>query len=167
MAVNFKGGFTVLDKKGEYDGNMDKWKNRKGEGVYKTWRMNVFELNKKEKGLSKFYVCEKCDKRLKTPHTFHVHHNKDWFKFPKDRYKENNGVMLCITCHNEFKIFGIPGLVDEYLKMKIPKKKPIIKKKVVVKKKPIIKKKVVVKKKVVEKVKKLNKRQQKKFNKRK
>ena len=26
MAVNFKGGFTVLDKTGEYDGNLDKYK---------------------------------------------------------------------------------------------------------------------------------------------
>ena len=38
----------------------NRWKSSKSELKYRTWRKNVFELNKRKKGLSKGYVCEKC-----------------------------------------------------------------------------------------------------------
>jgi len=120
MGVNFKGGFKVLERKNISKKN--RWKTRKTEIRYKTWRKSVFQLNKGKKGLSKFYVCEKCNKRLKTTRALHAHHIKSWFKFPKDRYDRNNGVVLCIKCHNafhrkyKFEAIQRPELLDEYLK---------------------------------------------------
>ncbi len=117
MGVDFKGGFKVLDK-----GN--RWKTRKTEIRYKTWRKNVFELNKGKKGLRKYYVCEKCNKRLKTTRALHAHHRKSWFKFPNSRYSRDNGVVLCIKCHNafhrkyKFEALERPELLDEYLEKK-------------------------------------------------
>ena len=41
----------------------NRWsKDGKGKLKYKTWRKNVFELNKVKRGLRKYYVCEKCSK---------------------------------------------------------------------------------------------------------
>ena len=99
----------------------NRWKGSKGELRYKTWRKNVFELNKAKKGLRKYYVCEKCNKKRKTTRVLHAHHIKSWNKFPKDRYDRNNGVVLCIKCHNAFhrkyKFYALtmPELLEEYL----------------------------------------------------
>ena len=101
---------------------VNRWKTSKSELRYKTWRKNVFELNKAKKGLSKFYVCEKCNKRLKTTRALHAHHRKSWDKFPKDRYNRDNGCVLCWKCHNafhrkyKFEALSKPELLDEYLK---------------------------------------------------
>tara|TARA_Y100000034_G_scaffold16835_1_gene18178 strand:+ start:424 stop:777 length:354 start_codon:yes stop_codon:yes gene_type:complete len=99
----------------------DRWKSSKGELRYKVWRKNVFELNKAKKGLSKYYVCEKCNKRRKTTRVLHAHHIKSWEKFPQDRYNRSNGVVLCIKCHNafhrkyKFEALTKPELLNEYL----------------------------------------------------
>ena len=99
----------------------NRWKNSKSELRYKTWRKNVFELNKAKKGLRRYYVCEKCNKKRKTTRVLHAHHIKSWDKFPKDRYNRNNGVVLCIKCHNafhrkyKFKALEEPKLLWEYL----------------------------------------------------
>ena len=91
---------------------------------YKAWRKSVFELNRAKKGGRKFYVCEKCNKKRKTTRVLHAHHIKSWEKFPQDRYDRNNGVVLCIRCHNafhrkyKFKALDTPELLDEYLKIK-------------------------------------------------
>lgn len=103
----------------------NRWKNSKGELRYKTWRKNVFELNKAKKGLRKYYVCEKCNKKRKTTRVLHAHHIKSWDRFPKDRYDRNNGVVLCIKCHNafhrkyKFEALENPKLLDEYLNKKL------------------------------------------------
>ena len=102
----------------------NRWKSSKGEVRYRTWRKNVFELNKRRLGLSKVYICEKCRKRRKTTMTLHAHHIFSWDKFPKDRYDRNNGVVLCIKCHNafhrryKFEALDKPELLDEYLDKK-------------------------------------------------
>tara|TARA_Y100000310_G_scaffold303670_1_gene342202 strand:- start:158 stop:484 length:327 start_codon:yes stop_codon:yes gene_type:complete len=102
----------------------NRWKSGKGELKYKTWRKVVFELNKAKKGLSKCYVCEKCNKKLKTTRALEAHHRKSWDKFPKDRYDRSNGVVLCWKCHNgfhrkyKFKALDNPKLLDEYLENK-------------------------------------------------
>ena len=102
----------------------NRWKSSKGQLRYKTWRKNVFELNKAKKGLRKYYVCEKCNKRRKTTRVLHAHHIKSWDRFPKDRYDRNNGVVLCIKCHNafhrkyRFEALEKPELLDEYLRKK-------------------------------------------------
>ena len=102
----------------------NRWRNSGGELRYKTWRTNVFKLNKGRLGLSKHYVCEKCGKKRKTTRVLHAHHIKSWNKFPKDRYDRNNGVVLCIKCHNafhrkyKFEALDKPELLWEYLEKK-------------------------------------------------
>ena len=103
----------------------NRWKSSKGELKYKVWRKVVFELNKAKRGLRKYYVCEKCSKRLKTTRALHAHHRKSWNKFPEDRYSRDNGVVLCIKCHNafhrkyKFEALSKPELLDEYLNKKL------------------------------------------------
>ncbi len=100
----------------------DRWNNTQEKVRYYTWRSVVFELNKRKKGLSKFYVCEKCGKKRKTTRVLHAHHIKSWDKFPKDRYDRNNGVVLCKYCHDQFhnkykkEALIKPELLWEYLK---------------------------------------------------
>ena len=99
----------------------NRWKSSKSEVRYKSWRKSVFELNRAKRGLRKWYVCEKCDKRLKTTRALHAHHIKSWDKFPKDRYDRSNGVVLCWKCHNAFhrkykyEALEKPELLWEYL----------------------------------------------------
>ena len=99
----------------------DRWKSSKGELKYKTWRKNVFELNKRKVGLSKWYVCMKCKLKRKTTRILHAHHIKSWEKFPKERYNKTNGVVMCKRCHYKFhKKYGYealekPELLNEYL----------------------------------------------------
>ena len=99
----------------------NRWNSSKSELKYKTWRKNVFELNKGKKGLRKYYVCEKCNKRRKTTRVLHAHHIYSWNKYPRKRYERNNGVVLCIKCHNEFhkkykfEALDRPELLKEFL----------------------------------------------------
>ena len=44
----------------------NRWRGSKGELRYRTWRKMVFERNKGRVGLSKYYVCVKCNKKRKT-----------------------------------------------------------------------------------------------------
>ena len=100
----------------------NRWKTSKSELRYKIWRKNVFELNRAKRGLRRFYVCEKCNKKRKT--TLHAHHIKSWNKFPDNRYDRNNGVVLCKYCHDKFhrkykfKALDNPKLLWEYLGVK-------------------------------------------------
>ena len=99
----------------------NRWKSRTSEIRYRTWRKNVFELNKAKRGLSRYYVCEKCSKRRNTTRVLHAHHRKSWDRFPDDRYDRSNGVVMCIPCHNKFhkkykfEALDKPELLDEYL----------------------------------------------------
>ena len=103
----------------------NRWKSSRGELKYKTWRKNVFELNRAKRGLRKYYVCEKCNKRRKTTRVLHAHHIYSWQKFPKKRYDRSNGVVLCIACHNKFhrkykfEALDKPELLEEYLGKKL------------------------------------------------
>ncbi len=82
----------------------------------------VFELNKAKKGGSRFYVCEKCNKKRKTTRVLHAHHIYSWNNYPDKRYDRTNGVVLCIKCHNSFhkkykyKALTEPDLLTEWLK---------------------------------------------------
>ena len=103
----------------------NRWKSSKGQLRYKTWRKNVFELNKAKRGLRRYYVCEKCSKRRKTTRVLHAHHRKSWDRYPDDRYDRSNGVVMCIPCHNKFhkkykfEALDKPELLDEYLNKKL------------------------------------------------
>ena len=98
-----------------------RWKSSAKEYQYRRWRKNVFELNKRKKGLSKQYVCEKCNKKRWTTRALHAHHIYSWDKFPDKRYTVKNGVVLCIKCHNafhrkyKFEALEKPELLYEYL----------------------------------------------------
>ena len=100
----------------------NRWRGSKGELRYKTWRKNVFELNKRKVGLSKYYVCIKCNKKRKTTRVLHAHHIFSWDRFQKKRYDKSNGVVLCWKCHNEFHrkysfdALDKPNLLLEYIK---------------------------------------------------
>ena len=99
----------------------NRWRNSGGELRYRTWRTNVFKLNKGRLGLSKYYVCEKCGKRRKTTKVLHAHHIFSWDKYPNLRYSSKNGVVMCIKCHNgfhrkyKFDALSDPNLLVEYL----------------------------------------------------
>jgi len=101
----------------------NRWsKSGKGKLRYTTWRKMVFELNKRKVGLSKWYVCVKCNKKRKTTRVLHAHHIYSWNKFPEKRYDKSNGVVMCIKCHNgfhrkyKFDALNEPNLLVEYLK---------------------------------------------------
>ncbi len=100
----------------------NRWNTPKQKIRYKTWRKSVFELNRAKKGLRRYYVCEKCNKRRKTTRVLHAHHIYSWEKYPDKRYDRNNGVVLCIKCHNAFhrkykyEALEKPELLEEYLK---------------------------------------------------
>ena len=79
----------------------NRWKSSRSEVRYRTWRKNVFELNKRKLGLSRNYVCVKCNKKRKTTRVLHAHHIYSWNKFESKRYDRNNGVVLCKYCHNK------------------------------------------------------------------
>ena len=109
----------------------NRWKNNKGQLRYKTWRKNVFELNKGKYGLSRHYVCVKCNKKRKTTKVLHAHHIYSWDKFPDKRYTIKNGVVLCKYCHDKFhrkykfEALEKPKLLLEYLDNDINVKKYI------------------------------------------
>ncbi len=99
----------------------NRWESSKGQFRYKKWRTNVFETNKRKLGLSRHYVCVKCNKKLKTTRWMHAHHIYSWDKFPDKRYTIKNGVVFCIKCHNafhrkyKFKALDNPELLYEYI----------------------------------------------------
>ena len=103
----------------------NRWKSSKSKVRYKTWRKIVFELNKRKRGFSKYYVCEKCNKRRKTTRVLHAHHIYSWEKYPDKRYDRNNGVVLCKYCHDtfhrkyKFEALTKPELLEEYLGKKL------------------------------------------------
>tara|TARA_B100000795_G_scaffold172418_1_gene130034 strand:- start:94 stop:456 length:363 start_codon:yes stop_codon:yes gene_type:complete len=100
----------------------NRWsKNGRGKLRYATWRRMVFEMNKRKVGLSRYYVCVKCNKKRKTTRVLHAHHIFSWNKFEGKRYDSKNGVVLCIKCHNGFhrkykyEALDKPNLLVEYL----------------------------------------------------
>lgn len=102
----------------------NRWKSSSDKVKYMKWRKIVFELNKGLYGLSKHYVCMKCNKKRKTTRALHAHHEFSWHKFPLRRYDRKNGVVLCIKCHNafhrkyKFKAVEDPKYLAEYLDKK-------------------------------------------------
>ncbi len=59
----------------------NRWsKSGKGKLRYTTWRRMVFEMNKRKVGLSRYYVCVKCNKKRKTTRVLHAHQRVRWKK---------------------------------------------------------------------------------------
>ena len=105
--------------------NTPRWKSSRGKVRYKSWRKNVFELNRIRYGVGRYYVCVKCGKKRKTTRVLHAHHIASWDKFKNKRYDRNNGVVLCKWCHDgfhykyKFDALEKPELLDEWLKKEV------------------------------------------------
>ena len=56
--------------------------------LIKTWRTDVFHRDG--------YTCRICSRRGAG---LNAHHIRPWASFPEDRYKVDNGITLCRSCH--------------------------------------------------------------------
>ena len=65
---------------------------------YKVWRKHVLGRDNK--------TCRYCG----SINELHVHHIKEWSKYPRLRYSVSNGMTLCINCHDKTH----DGLIDYY-----------------------------------------------------
>ncbi|MFA5460078.1 MAG: HNH endonuclease, partial [Candidatus Paceibacterota bacterium] len=75
-----------------------KEKKRLRKGVkWKRWREAVFKRDN--------YTCQSC--KIKGG-ILEPHHIKSWAKYPKLRFKVNNGLTLCHNCHKLTKNYGNP-----------------------------------------------------------
>ena len=59
---------------------------------YRLWRLDVFERDD--------FTCALCDER---GGKLNAHHIRKWKDHPGLRYDVNNGITLCISCHNKTK----------------------------------------------------------------
>jgi len=55
---------------------------------YKLWRTAVYKRDN--------YICQLCSQR---GGRLEVHHKKPFAKYPKLRFRINNGITLCVKCH--------------------------------------------------------------------
>jgi len=62
---------------------------------YQTWHYEVLFRDS--------FTCQKCG--IKSPNRLEVHHIKSWAGYPKLRYKTNNGITYCPTCHGKIDKF--------------------------------------------------------------
>lgn len=68
-------------------------KTRRRSHKYRIWQAEVFKRdNYSCQGYKFGYGCRSRERLT-------AHHVKPWSKFPKDRFKVNNGITLCDTCH--------------------------------------------------------------------
>lgn len=79
---------------------------------YREWRRNVFARDN--------YTCQKCGAHNHRGNGVAVqleaHHIKNWKDNPDCRYDENNGITLCINCHNRFhSLYGNRNNTNEQL----------------------------------------------------
>ena len=56
---------------------------------YKLWRISVMERDN--------WTCQNCQSR---GIPLEAHHIKSWVEYPSLRYELDNGVALCLPCHN-------------------------------------------------------------------
>ncbi len=74
---NWKGGITSQNQVG------------RNSARYQKWRMSVFERDN--------YTCQVCGNR---GGTLNAHHLIKWSEDKRKRYDVDNGMTLCIKCHN-------------------------------------------------------------------
>lgn len=80
VSANWKGGITPF--------RIKFWKSTK----HKEWRDAVFARDR--------YICKFCNQR---GGELEAHHIKKFSKYPLLRLKVNNGIALCVKCHNKTK----------------------------------------------------------------
>lgn len=89
----FKVGQYAGDKHLNWKGGMSKakhdlWKSDE----YQAWRKAVFKRDD--------YMCQKCNVSGKLK-TLNAHHLKDKYTYPEIMFDINNGLTLCVDCHNK------------------------------------------------------------------
>ena len=97
--VGFQKGFNPWNKDKNFDGSCRRCLNDK------QWRESVLERD--------LYKCKQCY----STHILHVHHIKDWEKYPELRFDINNGIILCNSCH--MKLHRNGSVVSEETRNKI------------------------------------------------
>jgi len=84
-----KAGLNNLYIHGNY------WKDRKRRFSidYKIWRTKVFTRDN--------WTCQECNRKRKKGDRviLEAHHKKSWAKYPKLRFKVENGITFCEECH--------------------------------------------------------------------
>lgn len=86
----------VCRVKGKSKENHWNWKggiaenHRRETQEYIEWRKSVYKRDN--------YNCTKCGKHCRKE-TIVAHHIKSWEKYPKLRFKVENGIVLCRSCH--------------------------------------------------------------------
>ena len=73
------------------DGRADTNMLRRKDSRYKAWRKSVFERDN--------YTCQHCGDNKGG--NLNAHHIKLWREFPEHRFDINNGITLCILCHQK------------------------------------------------------------------
>lgn len=73
------------------DGRADENMLRRKDSQYKAWRKIVFERDN--------YTCQHCGDNKGG--NLNAHHIKSWGEFPEYRFDINNGITLCVPCHQK------------------------------------------------------------------
>lgn len=85
----------------QWKGGVARQRNERYTSEYRNWRKGVYGRDK--------YTCVCCDDSWRPGHDvkFNAHHLYNWGDYPERRYDIDNGVTLCVKCHNEFhRIYG-------------------------------------------------------------
>lgn len=100
----------------QWKGGVARQRNERFTYEYREWRSDVFRRG--------HYACACCGDSWKPGHevVFNAHHIYNWGDYPQWRYDTNNGITLCISCHNEFhRLYGkhhnTPDQLFSYLTM--------------------------------------------------
>lgn len=87
----------LAEKNHNWKGGISKSKRPVHSIKYKNWRKKVFEKDN--------YTCQDCGIKSGLGKAIYLeaHHIKGWADYPKLRYKVENGLTLCKSCHNKTK----------------------------------------------------------------
>jgi len=66
----------------------------------KLWRNSVLERDE--------YICQKCGAQ----DNLHVHHILEFSKFPEQRFNINNGITVCMSCHEDIHKRSFPNWLN-------------------------------------------------------
>jgi len=73
-----------------WKGGITRGNHRRETKEYKDWRLKVYRKD--------YFTCQDCGKHCNKTNIV-AHHLKSWDKYPKLRFKIDNGITLCRACH--------------------------------------------------------------------